>query len=171
MPRESFIQSTDEIDRNILRLLQVDGRLSNRAIAEELNVSEGTVRNRIKKLKKKGLLKVTALVNLYEDPDYLSAYVLVRLKSRDLIGAAEAFTNLPWVNTVSAVAGQYDLVAEILVPNKTSFIDFVTKQLAEVEDVATAESLVIFRSFNKWATSLVEEPGKQTLLEHREQDD
>lgn len=155
---ESFIQTTDEIDRNILRLLQVDGRLSNRAIAEELNVSEGTVRNRIKKLKKKGLLRVTALVNLYEDPDYLSAYVLVRLKSRDLLGAVEAFSRLPWVNSVSAVAGQYDLVAEILVPNKTSFIDFVTKQLAEVEDVSTAESLVIFKSYNKWASSLVEEP-------------
>ena len=97
---------------------------------------------------KKGLLRVTALVNLYEDPDYLSAYVLVRLKSRDLLGAVRAFSRLPWVNTVSAVAGQYDLVAEILVPNKTSFIDFVTKQLAEVEDVATAESLVIFKSIN-----------------------
>jgi Lrp/AsnC family transcriptional regulator for asnA, asnC and gidA len=153
--KHGFLRSTDETDRGIMRLLQIDGRLSNRAIAEELGVSEGTVRNRIRKLKEKGLLKVTAMVNLFEDPDFLSAYVLVRLKTRNLIGAAEAFSKLPGVISVSAVAGQYDLIAELLVADKIKFIDFVTKHMAELEDIASAESLVIFKSFNKWATSPV----------------
>ncbi|MBW1713894.1 MAG: AsnC family protein, partial [Deltaproteobacteria bacterium] len=38
-PPVSFFKSTDDIDRGIIRLLQQDGRLSNRAIAESLGVS------------------------------------------------------------------------------------------------------------------------------------
>lgn len=161
---DSFFKATDEIDRGIIQLLQKDGRLSNRSIAEKLSVSEGTVRNRIKKLKEKNILRVTALVNLFEDPEFLSAYILVRLKTRNLIGVAEEFSKLPGVVSVAAVAGQYDLIAEVLVGDKVSFIDFVTKHVAEVQEVRSAESLVIFKSFNKWATGPVkglEENGKE----------
>ncbi len=147
----SFTRRTDHIDRRIVRLLQEDGRMSNRTIAEKIGVSEGTVRNRIKRLKELGLVRVTALVNLYEDPEVISAYVLIRLKTRDLIGYARKFAELPGVLSVAAVAGQYDLIVEVLVDSKVRLIEFVTEHLASVADVQTAETLVILKSFNKWA--------------------
>ena len=39
----------DELDAQIIRQLQVDGRLANTEIARRLGVSEGTVRKRIAK--------------------------------------------------------------------------------------------------------------------------
>lgn len=147
----AFTRDTDNYDRQIVRLLQQDGRMSNRAIADKIGVSEGTVRNRIKRLKELGLVRVTALVNLYEDPEAIAAYVLIRLTNRDLIDYGRKFAQLPGVVSVAAVAGQYDLIVEVLVDSKTRLIEFVTEHLASVAEVQTAETLVILKSFNKWA--------------------
>lgn len=157
----SFTLQTDHYDRQIVRLLQEDGRMSNRAIADKIGVSEGTVRNRIKRLKEMGLVKVTALVNLYEDPEAFSAYVLIRLKSRDLIGFGEQFSKLPGVVSVAALAGQYDLVVEVLVDSKVGLIDFVTNHLVSVAEVQTAETMIILKSFNKWAEMSPDWPASQ----------
>ena len=49
--------SVDEIDRKIINLFQEDGRMSYRKIAKELDISIGTVHNRIDKLTKNGVIK------------------------------------------------------------------------------------------------------------------
>ncbi|MBN1994052.1 MAG: Lrp/AsnC family transcriptional regulator [Anaerolineae bacterium] len=47
----------DEIDRQIVSLLQEDGRLSNAALAEKVGLPASTVYERVKKLEKKGIIK------------------------------------------------------------------------------------------------------------------
>jgi Lrp/AsnC family leucine-responsive transcriptional regulator len=47
----------DDIDRQILTLLQENGRLSNAALAEQVGLTVSTVHERVKKLEKKGLIK------------------------------------------------------------------------------------------------------------------
>jgi Lrp/AsnC family leucine-responsive transcriptional regulator len=47
----------DDIDRQILTLLQENGRLSNAALAERVGLTVSTVHERVKKLEKKGLIK------------------------------------------------------------------------------------------------------------------
>ncbi len=146
-----FHNLSDEVDRAIVARLSQNGRLSNRALARQIGVSEGTIRNRLKRLNDLGLIKVTALVNLFEDPKTMGAYVAIRLKTRDLIGVGERFSRLPGVVSVAAVAGQYDLILEVLVDSKVALIDFVTRRLPSVAEVQSAETLVILKSFNKWA--------------------
>lgn len=47
----------DETDRQILRLLQEDGRLSNAALAEKVGLPTSTVYERVRKLERKGVIK------------------------------------------------------------------------------------------------------------------
>lgn len=47
----------DELDRKILNLLMEDGRMRYHQMAKKLNVTIGTVHNRIKALKQRGVLK------------------------------------------------------------------------------------------------------------------
>jgi Lrp/AsnC family transcriptional regulator, regulator for asnA, asnC and gidA len=47
----------DEIDKKILNLLNEDGRMSYREISRNLNMSVGTVHNRVDKLLKTGVIK------------------------------------------------------------------------------------------------------------------
>src|SRR5438046_9615013 len=51
----------DELDRQIISLLQKDGRLPNTEIAHELGVTETTVRKRIGRLVSENLIKVVAV--------------------------------------------------------------------------------------------------------------
>jgi Lrp/AsnC family transcriptional regulator, regulator for asnA, asnC and gidA len=50
----------DTLDRKIIRMQNKDGRCSSLEIARQLDVSEGTVRNRLKKMSDAGLLRIPA---------------------------------------------------------------------------------------------------------------
>ena len=50
-------KSLDEIDKQILRILQIDARTSYREIQEQLGISIGTIHNRISKLKENGIIE------------------------------------------------------------------------------------------------------------------
>ena len=45
-------QKIDNLDRNIIKLLSENARLSNRKIAAQLGFTEGTIRERVKRLEK-----------------------------------------------------------------------------------------------------------------------
>ena len=48
----------DQLDREIISILQNDGRTSNAKIARALDVSEGTIRRRLKKLTDGNIIQV-----------------------------------------------------------------------------------------------------------------
>ena len=54
----------DELDRSIIEILQKDGRGSNARIARAVGVSEGTVRRRLRRITKDGVVKIIAVPNL-----------------------------------------------------------------------------------------------------------
>ena len=54
----------DHIDSKIIALLGKDARMPNNKIAKAINVSEGTVRNRIAKLLKKNIINISLIRNV-----------------------------------------------------------------------------------------------------------
>ena len=62
LPRSAALSSpTDQLNRAIIKMLQEDGRLPYKDIATALNVSEGTIRNRVQSMRQSGALKIVAL--------------------------------------------------------------------------------------------------------------
>ncbi len=53
-------QHLDDIDKKIILELQEDARRQFKIIAKKLNVSEGTIKNRVTRLKNRGVLKLEA---------------------------------------------------------------------------------------------------------------
>ncbi len=130
--------------------------MSNSAIAEEVGVSEGTIRNRIKRMETLELLKVTAQCNLYEDSSLIASYILCRCSSRSLTSIAKKVSKFPGVMSVGTVTGRYDLVIEVLLDSKASYIAFIEKYLAALPEIIMTESLMILKSFDKWAPKIGE---------------
>ncbi|MEY2925617.1 MAG: hypothetical protein RL367_94, partial [Pseudomonadota bacterium] len=54
----------DDLDRQLIAILSDDARVSNRKIANDLGVTEGTVRGRIKRLQQDKLIAFTAITSL-----------------------------------------------------------------------------------------------------------
>lgn len=124
-----------------------DGRRAFREVAEELGVTENTVRARYKKLIDAGVLEVTALVNPEMIEGHQTAMVGMKVKSADLISAGERIAGLKGVISVRVVTGRYDLLVEILLREGFGLLEFFTGELASVDDVQDFETFVVYKSF------------------------
>ena len=57
----SATKKLDRLDCKLIRVLQTDGRMPNNAIAQELGISEYTVRRRLKRLLDDGIIRIVAV--------------------------------------------------------------------------------------------------------------
>ncbi len=140
----------DNIDLKIISYLGENSRISNREIARRIGIAEGTVRNRLDRLTKEGVLHTTALINIEKIPDLYIAYVGVKIDGRKLTECAASIEKLPSVLTTMIITGRYDLFAVVLVPSHKTLVDFVTDQLSEVPGVRDSETFVVLRHYNQW---------------------
>ena len=144
------LMELDEIDWAIVEALRQENA-TNIDLARRLGVSEGTIRQHLKRLKEAGVLKVAAGI----DPDALenqqAALVAVNVTRASLLEQkAREIAALPHVLAVSIVSGRYDLMAEVLVNSNHGLVDFLTGELAEVEEVSATESFLLLKSYGKY---------------------
>ena len=84
----------DPIDKNIVRLLQKDGRLSHEAIAREIHLSRPAVHERIRRLEAAGVIRgYTAQIDWEALGLPLTAFILARIVG-NCYPAAQAFYRL-----------------------------------------------------------------------------
>ena len=53
----------DKVDCQMIHLLQKDGRMPNKSMAQKLGISEFTVRRRLKRVLDSGVIKIVAVAN------------------------------------------------------------------------------------------------------------
>ena len=137
----------DKINLAIIKHLR-SGRKSYKKIAEELSVSENTVRTRVHKLIDQGILEVTGLV----DPEAINGHrvvvVGVKLKTMDLVKKGEEFSKLKGVISVSVVTGRFDLIVVVLLKTGFGLLEFYTEEVSKLEDVQSVETFVVYKSYN-----------------------
>lgn len=140
----------DPRDWEIIELLRA-GVISNSAVAKELNVSEGMIRQRIKRLRELGILSLRGLIN----PEILANRQIVWLgvnvsESRRLDEKAREISELQDVLSVSLVSGRFDLIVELLLDSHHGLVDFLTEQLSQIEGVGRTESFVTLKTYSKF---------------------
>ena len=139
-----------KIDKTNLAIIKHlrDGRKSFKRIAEELSLSENTVRSRVNKMVQSGTLEVSGLVNPETIPGHTLAMVGVKLQTMDLIKKGEEFSNLRGVVSATVVTGQYDLILIILLNEDFSLLEFYTKEVSRIKDVRSVETFVVYKNYN-----------------------
>lgn len=137
----------DETSIAIIHRLK-DGRVPYKTIADELSIAEGTVRNRVRKLKKEGVLEITGLVDPEALPDQSVVMVGVRVKDMDLVKKGEEFTKLRGVTSVCVVTGRYDLIITVLLNKQFLLVDFYTQEVSRLENIRSVETFVVYKSFD-----------------------
>jgi len=140
----------DDLDWKIIDILSEES-IPNSTIAEQLGVSEGTVRARLKRLKESGVLQVRALIN----PEVLANKQLVVIgltvaEARWLDAKAQEVAALPGVLSVSIASGRYDLMVEVLTNSNRGLVTFLTEALASVEGIRSSESFIMLKSYKKF---------------------
>ena len=103
------MKEIDDLDKSILRILQVDGTASYESISSKVGTSVGTVYNRIKRLKEDGIiLRIIPEINTRELGYDIVALIDVRVEGGHVIEVQQEFSRHPNVCSVYDVTGEYD---------------------------------------------------------------
>ena len=139
-----------DIDKNNLAIIKHlrDGRKSYKKIAQDLCVSENTVRTRVQKLIAEGILDISGLVNPESIEGHRVVLVGVKLQSMDLVNKGEEFSNLKGVVSVSVVTGRFDLILIVLLKSGFGLLEFYTEEVSRIKDVQSVETFVVYKSYN-----------------------
>jgi DNA-binding Lrp family transcriptional regulator len=127
----------DKKDEKILEFLKQDGRASYTEIAEEIGVSEGTVRNRVENMQENNVIeKFTVQTGTRGS----KAIVMVELKTgKDIEKVLKEF---PEQIQIKEVAGEYDLVLEIERPSNKEINDLLD-EIRRIEGVDSTETYMV----------------------------
>ncbi len=137
----------DEMNLAIINKLK-DGRVPYKKIADNLGVSEGTIRARVRKLTEEGVLEITGLVDPEAMPDMSVVIVGVKVKDMDLVKKGEEFSKLRGVTSVCVVTGRFDLLVTVLLDKDFNMLRFYTEEVSNIENVSSVESFVVYKSFD-----------------------
>jgi Lrp/AsnC family transcriptional regulator, regulator for asnA, asnC and gidA len=125
-----------------------DGRKSFRKIAEELSLSENTVRGRVNELLADGSMKISALVDPAALPNHQLAFVGVRLSTMDFMGKAREFSKLRGVISAGVVTGRFHLMLIVLFNTEFGMLDFYRDEVSTITDVEDCETFVVYGTEN-----------------------
>jgi len=137
----------DKTNLAIIKHLR-NGRKSYKKIAEDLSVSENTVRTRVRKLIEEGFLEISGLINPESINEHLVVMVGVKLQSMDLVNKGREFSNLKGVVSVSVVTGRFDLILIVLLKSGFGLLEFYTEEVAKIKGVQSVETFVVYKSYN-----------------------
>lgn len=125
----------DDIDNALLDLLGQNGRMSNREVGRTLNISEGTVRQRLRKLTEAKAMRLGLVANM-EAVD-LSATTIVRIKAMTsrVKAIATEIAQFESCTFAALTLGHYDIVAIFIGKTRNEIAEVIEKHIASIPGI------------------------------------
>lgn len=133
----------DDIDRAILRELQVDGRIPYSDLGPKVGLSPSAARLRLQRLIDSKAVQVVGVTDPMTMGQQTMALLGLRVDGDPRAVADELSGHSEVVYTV-LTAGSFDLFAEVVCGQPRDLLDFVNDVVRAVEGVASVESFPYF---------------------------
>ena len=139
----------DETNKAIIKELS-NGRKPFSTIAEEIGITENTVRSRVNKLLEDGVLQISGLVDPQSIPEMQVVIMGIKLSTLDLELKAKEMLKLKGVISVVVVTGRYDLIVQLATSSQDdqSLLNFFKNELSKVKGVSDVETFVVYQAHN-----------------------
>ncbi|HET8777286.1 MAG TPA: Lrp/AsnC family transcriptional regulator [Candidatus Limnocylindria bacterium] len=135
----------DDLDKAIIKCLQLDGRRPYAQIGRELQVPEATVRQRAERLISRGVVQIVGVTDPlamgYQQP----ALIGLKVEPGRLDEIAQHIGALEEVTYLVVTAGRFDLVCEVVCADNDHLLRVLTEQLAAIDGIRSTETLVELR--------------------------
>lgn len=149
MPEDSgaarALEPIDAIERQIISCLSEDGRMPSSVIAERLQISEKTVRRRLKRLTDVHGMKVVPVI----DPDRVGLdtclFIGISVDKHRLLEVAALVRAMPEVRYLALTTGQWDLLAEAFVGSREHMASFLINTIGQLPGVHDADTFNVLR--------------------------
>lgn len=136
----------DDLDLQLIKLLSRDARVSNRKIAGELGVTEGTVRGRIKKLQADRLIAFTAITGFEMARKSRLAFINVQAEVGMVRDIAHQISEMPQINAVMIMMGQFNILAMCLFEELDTLVEIASDRILALPGVHHVETSIAVKT-------------------------
>jgi len=143
----------DTLDRQIISLLQQNGRACYAELARALGVSEATVRRRVERLMAEGVAEVVACVEPRHVGFQAEALIYIQADLDRLMQIGQQLAAMPEAREVLYTSGAHDLVLRVALPSADDLLPFLTRRVAPLPGIRatrTAHVLQVEKRLSEW---------------------
>jgi len=139
MVRRSYI---DDIDNKIIKILINNSRIPNTKIAKLLNISEASVRKRIKKIIKIGIIKKFTVELNYNLLGYKRVFIGLNIDKDKVFNILEKVSKNKNISNIYLAGGDHDILIDFLY-TKPEELDEYIKYLQSIEGIKSVWPTIV----------------------------
>ena len=143
---KSTVPLLDELDRRIVDLLTVDARVSNRQIAAQLGVTEGTIRGRINRLEEGGAIRLTAVTNVAFAGSPKVVLIGIQAQHGELKALSQRIAAMPEIGCVILMLGRFDILAIGLFGALEDIVEVANNRILALPGVRHVETSIAVKT-------------------------
>jgi len=147
----------DQIDYKMIRLLQKDGRISNTEIAKKVEISEATVRSRLKRLIKEKFIQIVAV----SDPLMLGFGIVgnirIHVNIRKMESIIRELKKIKALWFIVQSTGGTGIESEFVVKSLNELNDLIFEKINKIDGIAKTETSLYLKFIKRqydWGTAL-----------------
>jgi len=135
----------DEVDRQIIEALGQDGRLSIRALADQLHISRANAYARVERLTATGVITgFTVTVDPLKMGLATSAYVTLSLRQSSWRTLRKQLQEIPEIKHMALVGGDFDAILLVRAADNEGLRRVVLEKLQAIPEVLATRTALIF---------------------------
>jgi len=151
------ISKIDNTDRDIIEMLQENGRLSNTAIAKKLGVSEATVRARLNRLINEEYIQIVAVGNPIKLGFDIVGMMQFQIDISKVDSIIRELKKLKAIWFIVQTTGNIDIHAEFNIKSLYELNELINKKINKIDGIIRTETSLILdyakRQYD-WGTAL-----------------
>ncbi|RLE85992.1 MAG: Lrp/AsnC family transcriptional regulator [Thermoprotei archaeon] len=154
----------DELDMKIINVLQLEGRLSLAEVSRRVGAPRTTIAERVEKLVERGVIRgFRAVIDPVKLGYRYLAFVLVKARRGGIVGEksnqellAEEIVrdcnddaNLPWVEEVYIITGEYDILLKVWAKEWDHLTNFLIRYMPRHKDVSDTHTILVLKTVHR----------------------
>ncbi len=141
----------DKIDRNILRILQKNAKITNAKLSEEIGLSPAPTLERVKKLDKWGIIKsYHAILDNSKIGLGVSTFVQVALKGHNKENIEiflERINKIEEVIECHHITGTGDFLLKVVAVDIAAYQQLMLEKVSDIKVIDSLQSMIILSTF------------------------
>lgn len=138
----------NELDFQILKMLQVDGRMSFTEMSNEINVAVSTIRHRYLNLIEDGTIKIIGRVDPHKIGYNCYASILIAVKPKShLNDIFDILKTLPEVTFIAMISGDFDIEINVMCHNMEYLNELITNKIHTIDGIFDTKTNMYMKTY------------------------
>lgn len=140
------LDALDALDRRLVAVLRDDGRAPISRLAKDLQISRGTVQNRLDRLIESGVIRGFAARLRHDiDDGAVRALMMIEMSGKSTAAVIKPLRGIPEIRAVHTTTGKWGVIAEIRT-NTLTELDLVLTAVRMIDGVLNTETSILLTS-------------------------